>query len=166
MPKNPSDDSLDGMSKEVDRLLRKLPGADPYLRGSELPAPPKPPAAPGSITGARVPGTHLRDVSTSGAPGAHLKLGVWLRVLLGVALGVFMVWWPYRNACGLLLYLYMGAVAAVILAGGWAGVSSWKLRMGAAHVVSLLLVLWGLILAAEQVLPRTGYAAKAATWQC
>jgi len=38
--------------------------------------------------------------------------------------------------------------------------------MGPAHVVSLGLIVWGLVLAAQQVLPRIGYAAASASWRC
>jgi hypothetical protein len=40
------------------------------------------------------------------------------------------------------------------------------MRGGAPHVLSLILVFWGIVLAAEQVLPRIGYAAERATWRC
>jgi hypothetical protein len=43
---------------------------------------------------------------------------------------------------------------------------SWKQRSAAAHVLALLIVLWGIALAAERVLPRTGYAAARASWGC
>ena len=93
-------------------------------------------------------------------------MGAWLKTGLGVALGAFMPLWPYAHGCGLGLYLYLGAVLVVIVAGGWAGVASWKHRIAAAHILSLSVVLWGLILAAAQVLPRVGYAAAAAGWRC
>ena len=35
-----------------------------------------------------------------------------------------------------------------------------------AHAVSQILLLWGLILGAGQVLPRVGYAKELATWRC
>ena len=45
-------------------------------------------------------------------------------------------------------------------------ISTWKRRMGLAHTVSLLVILWGLGLGAAVVLPRIGYAKVAATWFC
>jgi hypothetical protein len=77
-----------------------------------------------------------------------------------------MTQWPYAHGCGLGLYLYLGAVLAVTVAGGWASVWSWKHRMAVGHVLSLGVVLWGLVLAAAQILPRIGYAATAASWRC
>ena len=35
-----------------------------------------------------------------------------------------------------------------------------------AHAVSQILLLWGLMLGAGQVLPRVGYAKELATWSC
>lgn len=158
---SPSRDPLDGMSAEVDRLLKQLPGADPMLRGS------------GSAPKPGVTRSPLSDpMRASPAPGgprdptAQQKLGVWVRVGLGLVVGVLMTQWPYRHGCGLSLYLYMAAVVAVTVAGVWGALSSWKLRMGVAHLLALLVVGWGLVLGATQVLPRVGYAARAATWQC
>jgi hypothetical protein len=46
----------------------------------------------------------------------------------------------------------------------------WRHRAAKAHTLSLLLVLWGLVLGAIDVLPRTGYAiptqAHPAGWAC
>jgi hypothetical protein len=74
--------------------------------------------------------------------------------------------WPYPHGCGLPLAEYLGAVAMVLVAGAWIAVASWKLRNAPSHVLALLLLLWGIALAAEQVLPRIGYAAERWTWQC
>jgi len=52
---------------------------------------------------------------------------------------------------------YMIGAGTVTVAGVWTGVSSWKRRMGLAHLLSLGLVIWGLVLAAGVVLPRVGY---------
>jgi hypothetical protein len=158
---SPSKDPLDGMSAEVDRLLKQLPGADPMLRGSS--ASPKPSVARSPLSG---------PVGTSSTPARpreptpREKIGVWARVLLGLVVGILMTQWPYRHGCGLSLYVYMAAVVAVTVAGVWGALSSWKLRMGVAHLLAVLVVAWGLVLGAAQVLPRVGYAARAATWQC
>lgn len=84
--------------------------------------------------------------------------GVGLRLLLAAALAVGIVFWPYRAACGLDLLGYLGAVGAVVLAGVWTATWTWRHRSPRAHVASLLLVGWGLALAAAEILPRTGYA--------
>jgi putative flippase GtrA len=52
----------------------------------------------------------------------------------------------------------------------WSAVWTWRHRASQAHVLSLLLVVWGLVLAGLEVLPRVGYAfptvAHPATWMC
>lgn len=96
--------------------------------------------------------------------------GVFLRLSLTVALGVGMVFWPYSARCGLGLTGYLGAVSALVVSGIWSSVWTFRHRAAKAHTLALLLVLWGLVLASIEVLPRVGYA-KATTehpvnWSC
>src|SRR2546425_6037109 len=56
--------------------------------------------------------------------------------------------------------LFRSGVTTVIAAGVWASISSWKRRLGFAHVVSQILIVWGILLLTREVLPRVG--AKAA----
>jgi len=97
-------------------------------------------------------------------------LGVMVRLLLATALGVGMAFWPYEARCGAGLFGYLGAVGVLMAAGAWSAVWSWRHRSARAHLLSLLLVLWGGVLAAQEVLPRTGYAipteAHPASWMC
>ncbi len=97
-------------------------------------------------------------------------LGVFLRLTLSVALGVAIVFWPYSARCGLGLAAFLAAVATLIVAGGWSAVWTWRHRAARAHVLSLLLLLWGLVLAGLDVLPRVGYAKPSAShpalWSC
>jgi hypothetical protein len=78
--------------------------------------------------------------------------------------------WPFDFRCGPDLGLYLGGIAAATLAGVWAARSSWRHRAGLAHTASLLLVLWGLSLAAWLALPRVGLglpdAQRITVWQC
>jgi hypothetical protein len=83
-----------------------------------------------------------------------------------MVLGGAITQWPYPHGCGLLLLEYLGAVAMVMVTGAWIAVASWRLRSEGAHILALLIVLWGIVLAAEQVLPRIGYAAERASWRC
>ena len=85
-------------------------------------------------------------------------LGVMVRLLLSVALGVGMIFWPYEARCGLGLLGYLLAVGVLIGAGAWSSVWAWRHRAGKAHVLSLLIVVWGTILGAQEILPRVGYA--------
>lgn len=97
-------------------------------------------------------------------------LGVTLRLLLSVALGVGMLFWPYSARCGTGLFGYLAATGVVALSGVWTSFWTWRHRSARAHVLSLLLVLWGIVLAAVEVLPRTGYAKPTpehpAIWMC
>jgi len=96
--------------------------------------------------------------------------GVFARLLLSVALGVAIVFWPYGSRCGAGLAAYLGAVTAVIASGVWSAVWTFRHRAGRAHALSLLLILWGMILGAQEVLPRVGYAIPTpqhpAAWYC
>ena len=130
---------------------------------------------------AKTPPGQLTERSTAGAPpaapaprrgsvavpvGRRTVLATWLRVGLGVALAAGMTQWPYFHACGTALFGYLGAIGMVGLSGIWGLITSWRRRMGMAHTVSLLVLLWGGILAAAAVLPRTGYAKRTAIWIC
>jgi hypothetical protein len=96
--------------------------------------------------------------------------GVMMRLLLAVALGIGMLFWPYQARCGLALLGYLAAVGVVMTAGVWSAVWAWRHRAGKAHVLSLLIAVWGTILGAQEILPRIGYAKPTlehpSTWQC
>ena len=105
----------------------------------------------------------------SGVAGTRTGTASWpaiLRLLLSVALGVGILFWPYENRCGIGLAGYLFAVAAVTAGGSWSAVWTWRHRVGQAHVLSILLIVWGLMLGATEVLPRVGYARQALTWSC
>jgi hypothetical protein len=87
-------------------------------------------------------------------------------VALGIALGIMIVAWPYFRACGLPLFGYLFALVALMAAGLWTAVLAWKLGNARAHVVSLMLLSWGVVLTAGEILPRSGYAAVAESWHC
>ena len=97
-------------------------------------------------------------------------LAVFGRLLLAVALGVAMLFWPYDARCGFGLAAYLASVIVVAGSGVWTAVWSWRHQTPRAHVLSLLIVLWGMVLGAVEVLPRTGYAkpdpGHPATWRC
>src|SRR6476620_11624847 len=64
-------------------------------------------------------------------------LGVLLRLLLSVLLGVGILFWPYQARCGLGLAAYLAAVGVVVVSGAWSAVWSWRHRSGRAHSLSL-----------------------------
>lgn len=89
---------------------------------------------------------------------ATSTFGVFARLLLSVALGVGMVFWPYSARCGVGLFGYLAATGVVMISGAWSALWTWRHRSASGHVLSLLLILWGMVLAAIEVLPRVGYA--------
>ncbi|HEU4993539.1 MAG TPA: hypothetical protein VFT29_01900 [Gemmatimonadaceae bacterium] len=89
-----------------------------------------------------------------------------LRLTLSVALGVGILFWPYANRCGVGLAGYLFGVTAVSASGIWSAVWTWRHRTAKAHTLSILLMVWGLILGAIEVLPRVGYAKQSLPWSC
>jgi len=130
----------------IDKVMAKAPAQLPAQGGAGPPA--GRPAAP-------VDGV-----------GRGAAFFTWLRVMLAVLVAAAMTQWPYSYACGLHLFAYLGAVGGVIAAGLWSSVTSWERRLGLAHAIALLVTLWGLVLAAAQILPRIGYARHVAQWWC
>lgn len=97
-------------------------------------------------------------------------LGVFVRLALSVALGVGIVFWPYDARCGIGLFGYLAVVGVVAGSGLWSAIWTWRHRSGRGHALSLLIMLWGLVLGAVEVLPRVGYTKtdplNPATWTC
>ncbi len=117
--------------------------------------------------GASTPAARAKNVEKQRSTGT---LGTVLRLLLSVALGVAMVFWPYPVTCGAGLFYYLAAVGVLLAAGTWSAVWSWRHRSARAHTLSLLILVWGGVLGAIEVLPRVGYAkptdAHPAQWLC
>ncbi len=93
------------------------------------------------------------------APQAHTR--TWpalLRLALASVLAVGILFWPYPSTCGMGLAGYFAAIGAVTLGGLWSSVWTWRHRTARAHILSLLLVGWGIALGAREILPRSGYA--------
>jgi hypothetical protein len=96
--------------------------------------------------------------------------GVFARLVLVTILGLAMLAWPYDARCGVGLAAYLAATGVVALGGVWTAVWTWRHRSGRAHTLSLLILLWGIVLAAVEVMPRVGYARptadRPAEWVC
>lgn len=137
---------------EIDKVIAKAPAQVPAKAGG----------------GGQAPAPRPQSSGPAPAPSSSGKavLGTWIKVLLGAVLAGAMTQWPYANACGLGLFIYLGAAGVVVVAGVWGALSSWNRRMGFAHVVSLLVTLWGLALVAAVALPRMAYTRPAQTWFC
>jgi hypothetical protein len=159
--------------RDWDAELRKIDEEMAKQASRPAPARPAPSAAPAPSGGAAAPGGGFAGMPAGfGAPAAPAttNFGVYARLTLAVAIGVGIIFWPYANRCGWGLAGYLGAVGAVIVSGGWSAVWTFRHRAGRAHFLALLLVLWGLVLAAMDVLPRIGYAKPTvehpAAWAC
>ncbi|HEU4682608.1 MAG TPA: hypothetical protein VFS51_12715 [Gemmatimonadales bacterium] len=142
------------MASIVDRLLAQLPG----LQGGPAVVPQSSSRFPAVVSG-----TSTRRVQTTSQSEV---IGVWIRVVLGLSLGIMMTKWPYAQTCGGPLLGYLGAIVTVILAGGWGAMAAWRHRAGLAHIVSLILIFYGILLVEAEVLPRSGYTVGQATWFC
>jgi len=155
-----TDRDWDAEMKKIDREMERST-ARPSAASAPLPA-------PGAATAAGVPSRPFAGAPVA-AP-ATTGFGVYARLTLAVSLGVGIVFWPYAARCGAGLAAYLGAVTALFVAGVWSAIWTWRHRASRAHVLSLLLVMWGLVLAGIDVLPRAGYAvptaARPATWSC
>ena len=151
MPKPDPGHKPDPMSGVVDRLLAQLPGLQGESAASR--------GAPRQHGGPTSAFHYEQSVSED-------LLGPWARVLLSLTLGTMIAWWPYPRSCGFPLLWYLGAVLTIILGGGWAAVSAWRYRASLAHVISLIILFYGMMMAAAELLPRTGYAVDQATWEC
>lgn len=133
---------------EIDKLIGKMPAP------AKLPAPAAGKAAAGPPT-APAPRVQRREV-----------WGVWARVGLGLLFSAAITQYPYAHQCGIGLALYSGVVGMVLLSGIWSAMVAWRRRMGLAHTVSLLIVLWGLGLVVSVWLPRSRFVAEPLQWLC
>ena len=138
---------------DIDRAIEKH---GPVPQG----APPALPPAGVTSSPARVPGTAI-----PGTAGGAVAM-TWFWVVLALLLAAALPLWPYGKSCGLQLFFYLGAATLALLAGAAGAVNSWRSRRGLAHLLSLLVVAFAGVMGAREVLPRSGYAARAQTWLC
>lgn len=129
---------------------------------AKMPTPPGPPA-----------GVARTAASAPVAPGPAAtpvrrrdRAATWLWVVLGLTLAVALPFWPYAAACGAGLFGYLAVIAVLVLSAVLALRTSWRARQGRANALAILLLLWGLTLAAGAILPRIGYARASANWSC
>jgi hypothetical protein len=149
---------------KVDKQLASL--SDEALLGSATPAP----VGKGAREPARVPARSAPAEAASPAAKTTSAFGVYARLTLAVTVAAAMMIWPYPSKCGVGLIGYLAAIGVVVAGGLWSSVWTWRHRAARAHTVSLLVLTWGLVLGAIEVLPRIGYAKPdanhPATWVC
>ena len=161
--------------KKIDRQLASIPDAAlvPQKPGAGAPAgaPAAAPAGAPAAAPARAPGlSAAQALPAAKATTGTTTFGVYARLTLALVLGVAITYWPYSSRCGVGLVAYLGAVGTLITAGVWSSIWTWRHRAAKGHTLALLLVLWGLVLAGIDVLPRVGWAIPKpdhpATWGC
>jgi hypothetical protein len=87
----------------------------------------------------------------------NLALGASVRLLLVLMLGIAIIFWPFARECGRGLVAYLGATSVVFFGGLWSSAWTWRARIGSAHALAVVVLIWGLALTAREVLPRVGY---------
>ncbi len=94
----------------------------------------------------------------------------WVKVTIAVAAAAGLMFWPWPARCGPPLLGFTAATGGVALLGLWSAIGTWRHRLGLAHVASLLVIVWGMLLGAREILPRVGYAVptadRTAGWSC
>ncbi len=157
MPAHDWEKELAKIDKQLESLSDEALLPEPAGKGGK--------AAPtGAGAAAAAPSSRAEERRTTST------LGVMARLVLAVVLGGAMLFWPYPTRCGAGLFGYLGAVAVLLAAGTWSAVWTWRHRSAKAHILSLLIILWGGVLGAVEVLPRVGYAIPTeqhpALWMC
>lgn len=132
-------------------------------------------AAVPAVAGARAVPAGIATPTAKAPAAARPAAGTWagwLKVTIAVAAAVGLMFWPWPPGlrCGTPLMGYTLATAGVTLLGIWSAIGTWRHRLGLAHAASLLVVVWGAVLGAREVLPRVGYAIptleRGAGWTC
>lgn len=149
---------------KIDKQLASI--SDDELLNASAPAPVAPGKQRGSVGAPPVPGSAIGTKPPR-------KWVLYLRLALALALAIGILFWPheqYSIACGVNLFLYLGASVLITGAGMWSAIWSWRHRAAGAHVLSLAIMMWGLVVGASEVLPRIGYANTPGdtppTWLC
>lgn len=159
-----TDRNWDAELAKIDKQLASV--SDEQLLATRTPvsAPKGAAARPSAPAGAAAP---ARTGSAAPMAGAWVS---WLKVGVAVAAAAGLMYWPWPARCGAPLMGFTAATGGVALLGLWSAIGTWRHRLAVAHMASLVVTVWGLVLGAREVLPRVGYAvpsaARAAQWGC
>ena len=163
----PADRDWEKELAKIDKQLAALP--DEAL----MPAAPEKPAKGGGGGGGATKGGGGGGRTVASAPSEPrptTSFGVFARLTLALAVGIAMAFWPYPSRCGVGLIGYLGAVGVMTAGGVWASIWTWRHRASRAHLVSLAITVWGVLLGSLEILPRIGYAYPTdkhpAAWSC
>ncbi|MBY0489404.1 MAG: hypothetical protein K2R93_06150 [Gemmatimonadaceae bacterium] len=159
-----SDRNWEAELAKIDKQLASI--SDEQLMATSAPVPAKGGAPKALPTGKGAAAMPMPSVSgASGKPWVS-----WLKVLIAVAAAAGLMFWPWPGKCGAPLIGFTAATGGVALLGVWSAIGTWRHRLGWAHLASLLVTVWGVVLGAREVLPRVGYAVptadRGAGWTC
>ena len=160
--------------REWEKIMAKIDAQIGEDEPDELPtpdqvkAPQRAPALPGTTAPAApragAPVSPSAPVSRTAALGAYFRLG------LAGALAIGMLFWPFDARCGFGLAMYLLSTGVLVFAGGWSALWTWRHRTPRAHIAALIIVLWGIVLGATEILPRAGYGPatldRPRVWTC
>ena len=122
-------------------------------------------APPPSPSGGPAPSPTRPAPGRSATKTGHVVL-TWFWVCLAIALAAALLLWPYDKSCGLQLTFFLGAIGTTAVLAVLGAISAWMHRRAFAHMLSLLVLAWAGVVAAHEILPRTGYAKESRTWLC
>lgn len=166
-----SDRNWEAELAKIDKQLASV-SDEALLAERTAPAPPRSAGRPATAavpSGAQSGSLAGRASAAAPVPAAG-SWKAWLKVAVAVGAAAGVMFWPWPAQCGPALIGFTAATGAVAMLGLWSAASTWKHRLGLAHVASLLVVVWGLALGAREVLPRVGYAVpserRSAGWSC
>jgi hypothetical protein len=150
---------------DLDRRLGSIPDRAPATTTAPGGGRSLPNAVPAAAAERRTIGT------AAPAPrGWRTQLALLLRVLVSAGIVAALLYWPYPSRCGAQLVYYLALVGALALTGLWTSVAAWRHRAAFVHVLGLVTVTGAAVLAAREVLPKTGYALPTvehpAAWSC
>ena len=152
---------------KIDKQLASISDAE-LLKASAPAAAPA--AGPRGATKPLPSATRPAAHAAAHGAGAGTPWVAWVKVGVAVGAAAGLMVWPWPARCGAPLLGFTAATAGVALLGVWSAIGTWRHRLGLAHVAALLVTVWGLVLGAREVLPRTGYAIptadRPAQWSC
>lgn len=177
---------------DIDRRLASIPdestaASAPAPAAAEAPrgrratpAPASAPLAPAPASGTAAASAAPADRAAGrslGTPAQRPGQRSWrtqfallFHVVLGACVVAALFYWPYPSRCGIQLGYYLALVGALGVAGLLTSVSAWRHRAAFVHLLGLAMLTGAGVLAAREVLPRTGYALPTpehpAAWSC
>lgn len=163
-----SDRNWDAEMAKIDKQLASV-SDEALLAESKAVAPTKTGTRTVAAPALAAPARSSASAAAPRAPAAGAWRG-WVKVAIAVGAAAGLMFWPWPAPCGGPLIGFTAATVAVALLGLWSAIGTWRHRLGLAHVASLLVVVWGLVLGARELLPRAGYAVptpeRSEGWSC